>query len=308
MTTHHPDEHYSKRLKLAGITPPKSQLLSSKHLPNQEVAYWGATPSLSHWCKKKGKRLHAPEPLCVKEVTSKAFSYLNSPRLEGSELLHSYEQAQAWIEKTPPPAVLKTLFGLSGRGHCLLDNGLDSKVDAFLCKTLARGEPVIAEPWMPRVLDFSTQWFIHQEREIEYIGSTVCHNDEAGCYKKTVIYPDDSIGSEYRHFLMQHKTEAVKILRIVQDKGFYGHVGIDSMLYINKGEVHLHPILEINARKTMGWVALQLQRKYCPHDILTMSYDSAAEQNNLLPNYVIAENGKITTFPKSLYCSRVLQK
>jgi predicted ATP-grasp superfamily ATP-dependent carboligase len=52
--------------------------------------------------------------------------------------------------------------------------------------------------------------------------------------------------------------------------GYFGNVGIDAMLY--GSPVTLHPIVEINARKTMGWVALEVQKRHFPNQTLTLSY------------------------------------
>jgi hypothetical protein len=43
--------------------------------------------------------------------------------------------------------------------------------------------------------------------------------------------------------------------------GYCGHVGIDAFIYLWEGKQRLHPIVEINGRKTMSWVALQMPKK-----------------------------------------------
>jgi predicted ATP-grasp superfamily ATP-dependent carboligase len=66
--------------------------------------------------------------------------------------------------------------------------------------------------------------------------------------------------------------------------GFRGNVGIDSMIYDGK----LHPIVEINLRKTMGWVALKLGK--------SVAYETGTE--GLLPKFL--DIGKKITFQKQL--------
>jgi hypothetical protein len=66
--------------------------------------------------------------------------------------------------------------------------------------------------------------------------------------------------------------------------GFRGNLGIDAMIYDQK----LHPIVEINLRKTMGWLALILGKN--------LSYEQGNE--GVLPNYL--QVGKEITFQKQL--------
>lgn len=305
LTTHYPDPEYLSRLKSLGVTPPKTALISSKHLPDQEVDYWGAAPSLSQWCKRKNRKVQMPSAPCIKEVNSKAFSYIHSPQLEGSRLLRSYEEATNWIYNAQTPLVLKTVFGLSGRGHYHIKNGLDNKTCSFLHQIFNRGQILIGEPWMQRILDFSTQWIIDKEIGLTYLGCTVCHNDANGSYQKTTVYPNDSIGKEYNGFLEDHKRQAQITMQALVRQGFYGNVGIDAMIYMKNGQRSLQPIVEINARKTMGWVALTLQRRYFADQPIEMSYNTFEEGINLLPDYITDEFGQKINFNRVLRCSNL---
>jgi hypothetical protein len=68
-------------------------------------------------------------------------------------------------------------------------------------------------------------------------------------------------------FLQDHCKKAIPLLGKIAEVGYFGHVGIDAMLYTlpeDPHTLHLHPVVEINARKTMGWAALAFQRRYFP--------------------------------------------
>ena len=91
------------------------------------------------------------------------------------------------------------------------------------------------------------------------------------------------------------------ILNLMAQKGFFGPIGIDAMIYKKDNTNHLHPIVEINARKTMGWVALNLQKTYFPEKIISMSYENGDKETNLLPNFGVNQEGKITSFSKALH-------
>ena len=111
--------------------------------------------------------------------TPKLFSFNESQKLPGAALIHTLAQLQQWEQKTEGPKVLKSCFGVSGRGHLFLPS---LHMKKFAEKEFAEGRPVIAEPWVERKLDFSTQWMIHQDQKIEYLGATICVNDHRGQY------------------------------------------------------------------------------------------------------------------------------
>jgi len=75
------------------------------------------------------------------------------------------------------------------------------------------------------------------------------------------------------------------------------------MVYTWQGEQRLHPIVEINARKTMGWVALQLQNKLGIDGVMTMRYEPKGHyEHSLLPYYALTKRGGKITLPGGLIC------
>ena len=301
LTTILPDPAYRKRLENLGIKTPQTELFSSKTLPKVEIDCWGKTPSIAKFTKKHHLPFSMPNWSCIKEVNSKEFSFTHGEKLDGACLLHNETEAIHWIENTSGPRVLKSVYGLSGRGHFLLQNGFEKGAKSFLEKEWNLNRPVIGEPWVTRVLDFSTQWILSEQGALIYLGVTLCKNDLRGSYKKTIVLPSERIGEEHENHLADHKKKAMVILNLMAQKGFFGPIGIDAMIYKKDNTNHLHPIVEINARKTMGWVALNLQKTYFPEKIISMSYENGDKETNLLPNFGVNQEGKITSFSKALH-------
>ena len=169
----------------------------------------------------------------------KSFLIHRIPKLPGAALLNNQEEIKAWIEATPGSKVLKTPFGTAGSGHIL---NPDVK---RLYKT-----PIIGEPWVERVLDFSTQW-----QHGKLVGVTVFENEPNGTYKGTYE------GTVESWALEEHLAVAHPLIKKIERMGYAGNIGIDAFIYLCKGEKRLHPIVEINGRKTMSWAALQMPKK-----------------------------------------------
>jgi hypothetical protein len=301
ITTHDPDPEYIVRLKKMGICPATPALYSSENIPKHDIDCWGMTPSIASWAKKNDIPFNMPEWNVVQWINSKEFSYKESPKLYESTLLHNLSEAEEWIKKIKGPKVFKSVYGLSGRGHFFLTDDLNQRGISFLQNQWQQQQPVIAEPWVDRILDFSTQWYIHPSKKIEYIGATLCKNDAKGSYYFSIILKEDSIGQEHEELLHEHRIIANEVLANMASSGYFGHVGFDAMIYKKNSTLHLHPIVEINARKTMGWVALMLQKKYFRESNIIMYFNNEKQDNNLLPNSIYLSKGKYTLFSKVLH-------
>jgi hypothetical protein len=264
--THYDIEHFS----LASRIPQDALRIES----------WGASQWIAKWAKNHGISYEMPEWNAVREVNSKVFSFLHSPPLSGAALLQNEKEARAWIAATTIDKVLKTAYGVSGRGHLLIKNDAISwkVIDRFLRREWNQGNLVIAEPWVERTLDFSTQWSIEKSGECIYLGATICHNDTYGRYMGTSVGEEKQLFGTAYDFLLEHQEHAKKLLRTMYAYGYFGPVGFDAMLYRN---ALLHPIVEINARKTMGWVALHYQNTHHPNQRVTLTYSPS--QNGILP-------------------------
>lgn len=85
----------------------------------------------------------------------------------------------------------------------------------------------------------------------------------------------------------------------IAELGYFGNIGIDAMVYTLPGHAPLlQPIVEINARKTMGWAALAFQQKHYPNDTVRFSF--APSKGGHLPQAAISKAGKITSFDRNL--------
>ncbi len=278
--TAHPPEAFWDSLQEFGITPHKLQLFSAFcRFIGLAVESWGASRAVEAWAKEKRLRYDMPPQEIVRMVHSKEFSFTRGPRLPGSMLLHGEKDAHLFLAAQKKPFVLKRCFGLSGKGHLLVDHpAAEARVWPFLKGEWREMRPVIAEPWVERVLDFSTQWRISKTEGVHYLGVTICDNDKRGRYVQ------NRVGGICIPHLEEHRAIAIPILEEMADRGYFGHAGIDALLYLDEGSTRLHPIVEINARKTMGWVALEMQRRHFPNRSLTLRYAPSASGEGVLPS------------------------
>lgn len=296
-----PPSSYPESLISFGITPPQFLLLSESDFSAcQEIESWGPSRLIAAWAQEKGIAYEIPDWEVVKQINSKQFSFENAPQLPHATLLTQEKEALAWLHSFKGKKVLKTCYGLSGAGHLIIDGTSDEKILPFLHKEWKKKLPVIAEPWVERLFDFSTQWLI-EKNQIRYLGATACENDERGQYQASIVGNEEALFGSHLPFLQAHQKAAQPLLSQIATLGFFGNIGIDAMVYLLPNQVdtpHLHPIVEINGRKTMGWAALHFQKRHFPNDTVCFRY--ALEKQGYLPSSIKTLEGKEIPFKRNL--------
>lgn len=294
LLSHAPDPKYLDPLKSLGFSVPSFALLSDTPTLPASLSSWGASKSLKTWALEKTVSYKIPALDLVKKIQSKEFCFKNFPQLQGSALISSLEDLTSWWYSFKTPKVLKTLYGSSGRGHHISYDNDFLKARAFF----KRNPTLIAQPWVERVLDFSTQWVIQEDGSSSYLGSTLCKNTSRGIYLTSTVGPDELLFKDNIDFLKEHLMFAKKAIEQLAALSFFGNVGFDAFIYIHPStkKMQLFPVVEINARKTMGWTALQIAKKLSRCDPLSISYRSNEEKlPGLLPSHK-----DFRLFPKQL--------
>ena len=253
--------------------------------PFQKISSWGHSKLIQDWAVSRGIHYEMPPWDLIKMVNSKAYSFAKSP-LPNSRLIFDDEEFS-------PGFVLKSCFGTAGTGHMFSEN---PKAKEFCQMQWRKNLPVIAEPWVFRIVDFSTQWFISTDGQITYLGVSFCKSSKTGVHQSNTV-GDYEREKKYAYFISEQKEIASAVLQEMSDLGYFGNVGFDAMIYLEGSEEKLQPIVEINARKTMGFVALMLYKKY--KKPLELAYINSTAPG-LLPNSVIDAQGNKKPFSKQL--------
>lgn len=283
---------------------PPLVLISNPQVPENYLCLpWGHSPQVQRWTAQWN--IDYPHPsnwTLLKEIHSKAFSYQFTP-LPQTTLIGDFAQLQQWIEKTPGPKVLKSCYGLSGQGNRQFNSDvLPHDFLKFCTKEWQAGRPLIAEPWLERVEDFSTQWWIHPSQEIEWLGSTRFQTNAKGVYQGTRAGSEEVLFPSFWSHLQQHKQHANQALQKIAQLGYFGPIGIDAFIYHHNQELLLYPIVEINPRQTFSSVALCLQKRLAPQHTLQLSFFTGEQSisPSLLPASLLNDQGKLIEFHRRL--------
>ena len=242
---------------------PTVHIFDEPILKGTRVESWAPSLLIEKFAKERRLIYEMPPWDLVQQLSSKRFSHSLCP-FPGSELL----EAPCDLSRFKGLWVFKSLYESAGRG---LAFSTDSHLGQFAKREWGKGNALLAEPWCERILDFSSQWMVAKSGKISHLGMTECQIGPRGQY----------IGNRVPASL-EMVDEHLAALKKMAALGFFGPVGIDAFFYRLSGKTLLHPIVEINPRRTMGWVALALRERHFKDQAITLSYHKT-DQAGLLP-------------------------
>ena len=229
-----------------------------------EVKSWGASNIVRGWAEQKGLSYSIPSLDIVRRVNSKLWNFTRTTPLEGAAIIQNEEELKKQLQGLSGNWVLKTDQGFAGLGHCIFNENQIEKAVQFGKKIWRRGDRILLEPWVERILDFSSQWEISVQGEIVCLGVTKFFNNPLGGYLGTVVGQRDQLFGPLDIFVVEHLRFCEKYLFGLFKEGYYGCLGIDAMVYKcpERHTPRLHPILEVNARMTMSSAVLRFWKKW----------------------------------------------
>lgn len=235
----------------------------------REVVPWGWSAS----SRAIGGKTAQPSDSAVRQGNSREWSFaleqelgvalFGAARLERIEdLAEAVRRSASELGEsaTDHAWVIKAKFGMAARER-LLGRGLalTSAQQSWLSRRLAADGVVFFEPWLHRRAEVGIQWTLPPlgggEPKLE--GHTPLLCDSHGGYRGSEFSLDTSIPREW-----QRAVEVCEqVAKRLQTLGYFGPLGIDAAIYEDAaGAALVRPLQDINARFTMGRLALGFRR------------------------------------------------
>jgi hypothetical protein len=220
----------------------------------QIINPWKCTKIVSDLALEHDLKIKYPYSNILETIDSKAHSFfLMKPNFE-SILINSIEDIKTFLKGKKGIFVIKSNFSQSGFGHYFVEASSFDPSDLPTGFTIQNSR---LERWVERVFDFSSQWLL--EESFCCLGVCELINNKKGGYLGS-IFPLQT--KEYDDFICEHLTEVNPIIKSLHAQGFRGHLGIDAFIFKTGNKLALCPLIEINPRKTMGFVALNLSQHF----------------------------------------------
>ena len=267
----------AKAITLPDFISGKEQFL------NEEINLWGISPQSIHYFEQQNKQydlqLKIPEwkdvyySLGSRPTAKECLSFLmdNFPEIEKRILpvyLSSITEIEEYIINSGEQQVVKAPYSSSGRGLIWLPpEKLAQSERQILSGILRRQKEVSVEPALNKSLDFSMHFEINSEKEALFVGYSLFQTNNKGAYEKSILINQEEIERRITAFIDKDFVLSVKskLLSFIQQKyspDYKGNIGVDMLVYQSGNQYHLNPCVEINMRKSMGYLAIQLFSNY----------------------------------------------
>jgi len=253
-------DSFHERLRGLGCAPfetvPEVNRRLVVELGIEEVIPWGWTEPLLQLSRRIKPRPELPSIEAVTTANSRAFSIALEQEfhcgLDGAMAVTSLADldqcASQWHGEN---IILKTNLGQSGRGH--RRGSWSPERHSWAGKTIQKEGSIIVEPLVSPIKEYGIQWHIPKDRPPILIGTTTLISDESGSYAGSRIQPTHD-ESELKA-IFKHQRLAVER---IAELSYIGPVGIDAMVYqLADGSTGIRPLQDINARWTMGRLAME---------------------------------------------------
>jgi hypothetical protein len=225
---------------------------------------WGWTPGAAAAGTRSGA-IVTPIPFeIVARVNSKLFSHSIEEELgivlPGTAVASNLtELADAVARACPSPNdkwVIKSPLGFAARDR-VLGRGPDLVGPAAIWsqRRFARRAQLIFQPWLQVKREYGVTMEIHADGQVTITGVSDMQTNGAGT----------SIGYLLGREIAPHRREELErvanfVAARLYREGYHGPAGVDALEHSGG----LHPLLEINARYTMGFVAVAVERELHP--------------------------------------------
>lgn len=223
---------------------------------------WGWTSALSDLARQRG---HAViDPQIIRAANSRRWSMDLEQSwqvgLAGSQIITNLSQVQVAIERLPHPTgrwVIKAEFGMSGRERLLGYGPIVAPLQNWFAKRLRAEGVVFLEPWVQRIAEAGILFDI-VDTGVQLAGVAEMLPTSNGQYAGSIFHQTDSAYDWSQ--AIDITTQAAERLH---QQGYRGPLGIDAMWYRDdNGAVRCRPLQDVNARWTMGRLALGWRRRF----------------------------------------------
>ncbi len=187
-----------------------------------------------------------------------------------------------------PQLIFKSPWSSSGRG-VFVSSGFDANTEHRLQGFLSsQGGFVVDKFYADKVLDFAMEFYVNDDKSVDFLGWSVFHAGENGAYGYNYVESQEVL-------LLRIDTDETLLHRLIEyhkkhlaQTAYRGPVGIDML---KTAEEHIHPCLEMNFRMNMGILSLLLHERYgagCTKQLTPLNpngFEALVERGKLMIAY-----------------------
>ncbi len=262
-TLHNLDQAYNY-IKPWSWTPAMHH--KTKHLKQLSNPSFKQSPNFT-WKQRNRDFFSRETTNTIQRYLHHDYNYENFIALETPALsFNRLDEFDTWFDNQDA-VILKMPWSSSGRGIHVINSskGLGANYQ-WIQGALKQQGFITAEPLLDKVFDFSFQFNLKQDGEIDFTGISYSLNDDKQHFiGGSVNWPHhkDEI-SKFLSVTIINKAanQLINTLRKIEPHHYHeGPIGIDAIVYRNlDGQLKIHPCVDINWRYNMGMVNIALPK------------------------------------------------
>lgn len=283
----------------AHYTPPASAMQMAQDLrdlpqlwaphDSRRLSVWGWSPLLVTQLREKGvdeALLPSAEQMAAYRAASsrqtavrllarwrerfpEAFG--NGALVGESKWCTTMQEVSAAVTAYGNEAMLKAPWSGSGRGVHPVHGGVSDKNLAWVTRTLQRQGGVEVEPSYKKVVDFAME-FWSENGQVRYEGLSLFTTTAGGVYSGNLVASEQEKEQRLVAYIpLEQLAEVRRQLTALLNEAlsnellpawYTGPFGVDMMVVsaLPLAKCAIHPLVELNLRMTMGWIAHLLAR------------------------------------------------
>lgn len=257
--------------------------LTTSSFPLMEACPWGLSPQSIHAfeeVQQTCEKIHIPTwkeayTTLINRKTAAICLDKIREQLPGVSLpttptfCSSMSEVQLYMKHHLPPFMFKMLYSSSGRGLLWIeDPELQEKDAEWVTGAIRKQENISIEQGLEKKLDFAMEFYIKESGETSFEGLSLFETAGKRFYSGNRLEPQEKMQKKITEWIGEEsyrevQTVVSRVLKEVYGGIYTGYLGVDMMVYTNeRGEVTIHPCVEINMRYTMGMVALRIFERF----------------------------------------------
>jgi hypothetical protein len=256
-------------------------------LAARTIEPWAVTEDCEALCTALGAASSLPHMSAVRAANSKVWStrlrdLLSIPNF--ARIVESTAELKEAVQSIGVPVVIKQEHGVSGAGSRVVrSSGELDRLVGWLegCERRCLSVNLIVEPLFDRAVDFSAQLDVGRDGTVN-VSSMQGMRNAGLTYEASVPLRDEELSLIERHGYLEL---VMTIGGALSKAAYFGRACVDSFI-TSKGT--LVPLVEINARKSMGFINERLDAHLYPYGQrswltgVRVSASSAAGADDLL--------------------------
>ena len=155
--------------------------------------------------------------------------------------------------------VIKVPWSGSGKGIMWGKGKVERPLEQFYKGIIKRQGGVVCENFLDAVIEFAME-FHYESGNVSFAGYSLFTTSNAA-YSGNIIATDSDIENFLTSYISKVSLLSVKenlsviLKELLAGSNYRGYLGVDMMIYNDKGNIRLNPCMELNLRMNMGMVS-----------------------------------------------------